>query len=217
MKKVFLLFVMLLASSAGYAQGYAAADAVAWADANGKKIGNALIQTDLSEIVLRTDDGQIFAASIDPEHGFWGGPGIVFSGTNCTGSAYTNWASIDGPLPTALFGPPGAFLYKAVPGVSYVAPDTPVTIQSGWSPWTPGRQDQGNWGCTSFSPTQHYGVPLVPAADLGAQFQTPFHLIGVVYSPTGTAQCCGDCNGNGQVTVDEILTAVNSALNGCAH
>jgi hypothetical protein len=29
------------------------------------------------------------------------------------------------------------------------------------------------------------------------------------------AQCCGDCNGDGHVTIDEILTAVNNALNGC--
>jgi len=29
------------------------------------------------------------------------------------------------------------------------------------------------------------------------------------------AQCCGDCNGDGHVTVDEILRAVNRALNGC--
>lgn len=29
------------------------------------------------------------------------------------------------------------------------------------------------------------------------------------------SQCCGDCNGDGAVTVDEIITAVNRALNGC--
>ncbi len=30
------------------------------------------------------------------------------------------------------------------------------------------------------------------------------------------AQCCGDCNGDGSVTVDEILTAVNHALGSCS-
>lgn len=29
-------------------------------------------------------------------------------------------------------------------------------------------------------------------------------------------QCCGDCNGDGMVTVDEIITAVNRALAGCS-
>ncbi|MBP1685708.1 MAG: hypothetical protein H6Q33_1851 [Deltaproteobacteria bacterium] len=30
------------------------------------------------------------------------------------------------------------------------------------------------------------------------------------------AQCCGDCNGDGAVTVDEVLTAVNHALTSCS-
>ena len=30
------------------------------------------------------------------------------------------------------------------------------------------------------------------------------------------AQCCGDCNGDGVVTVDEILAAVNRAVGSCA-
>jgi hypothetical protein len=30
-------------------------------------------------------------------------------------------------------------------------------------------------------------------------------------------QCCGDCNGDGQVTIDEIITAVTRALNGCEN
>jgi hypothetical protein len=28
-------------------------------------------------------------------------------------------------------------------------------------------------------------------------------------------QCCGDCDGDGQATVDEIVTVVNRALSGC--
>ncbi len=30
------------------------------------------------------------------------------------------------------------------------------------------------------------------------------------------ARCCGDCNGDGTVTVDEVLTAANSVLTGCS-
>jgi hypothetical protein len=30
------------------------------------------------------------------------------------------------------------------------------------------------------------------------------------------AQCCGDCNGDGAVTVDELIAAVNRALGDCA-
>jgi hypothetical protein len=32
---------------------------------------------------------------------------------------------------------------------------------------------------------------------------------------TAAQECCGDCNGDGAVTVDEILTTVNFALGGC--
>ena len=30
------------------------------------------------------------------------------------------------------------------------------------------------------------------------------------------AQCCGDCNGDGEVSISELVTAVNNALNGCS-
>ncbi|MBX3024794.1 hypothetical protein KF840_07775 [bacterium] len=30
------------------------------------------------------------------------------------------------------------------------------------------------------------------------------------------AQCCGDCSGDGNVTINDLITAVNNALNGCA-
>lgn len=30
------------------------------------------------------------------------------------------------------------------------------------------------------------------------------------------AQCCGDCAGDGNVTINDLITAVNNALNGCA-
>jgi hypothetical protein len=29
------------------------------------------------------------------------------------------------------------------------------------------------------------------------------------------AQCCGDCNGDGRVTINELIIAVNNALDGC--
>ncbi|HSQ00502.1 MAG TPA: hypothetical protein VL049_25045, partial [Candidatus Dormibacteraeota bacterium] len=30
-------------------------------------------------------------------------------------------------------------------------------------------------------------------------------------------QCCGDCAGDGQVTIDDLIRAVNNALNGCSE
>jgi hypothetical protein len=46
----------------------------------------------------------------------------------------------------------------------------------------------------------------------------PAILVGVLLvlrAPVGRAQCCGDCDGNGGVTVSELITAVNDALSGC--
>jgi hypothetical protein len=39
----------------------------------------------------------------------------------------------------------------------------------------------------------------------------------LVALPRGAAaQCCGECDGNGEVVVNELVTAVNRALEGCS-
>jgi len=48
---------------------------------------------------------------------------------------------------------------------------------------------------------------------MGAALSTM--LVVVVAPPGAAAQCCGDCNGDGQVTIDEIVKAVNRALEVC--
>ena len=40
-------------------------------------------------------------------------------------------------------------------------------------------------------------------------------IIGTSMSAVHSAQCCGDCNSNGSVSVDELVTAVNADLSGC--
>ena len=41
-------------------------------------------------------------------------------------------------------------------------------------------------------------------------------VLGVVCSPAQTVgQCCGDCNGDGAVAINELVTAVNRSLGGC--
>lgn len=40
-------------------------------------------------------------------------------------------------------------------------------------------------------------------------------IVGLVVRGAA-AQCCGDCNGDGAVTVNELVTAVNRALTGCS-
>ena len=37
----------------------------------------------------------------------------------------------------------------------------------------------------------------------------------LLFPPVAGAQCCGDCNSDGEVTINELITAVNSALGQC--
>jgi len=42
--------------------------------------------------------------------------------------------------------------------------------------------------------------------------------LAATLGPSGAvAQCCGDCNGDNEVTIEEIITAVNRTLEGCAN
>lgn len=52
--------------------------------------------------------------------------------------------------------------------------------------------------------------PAVEAMDI-SQFTAPFSL----RTASGAAACCSDCDRNGEVTVDEIITGVGFALGGC--
>jgi hypothetical protein len=41
-------------------------------------------------------------------------------------------------------------------------------------------------------------------------------MINIALGNANIATCfAGDANGDGQITIDEVLTAVNNALNGC--
>src|SRR5262245_58250294 len=37
----------------------------------------------------------------------------------------------------------------------------------------------------------------------------------VLWTGTAIAQCCGDCNGDGRVSISDLVTAVNNALDNC--
>ncbi len=50
---------------------------------------------------------------------------------------------------------------------------------------------------------------------MGKLYSFAFVVMLVTTARGVVAQCCGDCNGNGQVTVDELVTAANHALDGC--
>jgi len=69
--------------------------------------------------------------------------------------------------------------------------------------------NEPNEGCQQTNIDPGPVIPVVALGDLLSVFTPPFHLVAA------GATCCGDCNDNGVVTVDEILTGVNEALSGC--
>ena len=61
---------------------------------------------------------------------------------------------------------------------------------------------------TTFGVTEKRATLILVSASL---------VSALVWSMAGSAraQCCGDCNGDGAVTINELITAVNNALSGC--
>lgn len=57
------------------------------------------------------------------------------------------------------------------------------------------------------------GIPTAPTIPTGTRSPAPTATLTVTPTPSA---CVGDCTGGGQVTVDEILTAVNIALGNAA-
>jgi hypothetical protein len=63
--------------------------------------------------------------------------------------------------------------------------------------------------------------PATPTATTAAEnTPTATPTLGVPSTPTATSgiplpACCGDCDDSGEVTINELITAVNNALNGC--
>jgi len=75
---------------------------------------------------------------------------------------------------------------------------TAQVAQAGTNVWTSHGPYGGNVLALAINPT----TPSTLYAGMG----------GGVFSIQQVSVCVGDCNGNGQVTVDEILTLVNIAL-----
>lgn len=65
------------------------------------------------------------------------------------------------------------------------------------------------------TPINRRAKPATPSTTATATLISTGTATPTLTSTATPPPCVGDCNGNGQVTVDEILAAVNNALNGC--
>jgi hypothetical protein len=173
-------------------------------DANNKTLGNlADLNTQAgASILLATEDGAVVDVKVS-RHTLLSFAGLFFVTGDCTGTAYAerNTFVSDPLVPYALLGPPGTTLYRK----DTTAAHATLTFLS-----------EFKFGDCS-NPTQDAPpvdpVPLLPVIDLDTQFAAPFHVVAP--APVTPTSCCGDCNGNGEVTINELVTAVGSALTAC--
>jgi len=197
--------VLLMRAADG--QGLQPVDALLLVDANGKKVGK-MVQPSYfafinnvadASIAYQWNGGSPFLLAASPNGFERGLRPVVFESTDCSGTPYLSSPSMV-PIPPVLqFGDvdaPGHTLYLPDPNAT---PQT-VIAMSGFSVF------DGTCGVVSGS--FQGAVPALRAVDLDTIFTPPFHAVAA-------ARCCGDCNGDGHVTIDEILTSVNNALTNC--
>jgi hypothetical protein len=177
-------------------------------DANGKKLGDALSiaappanEYAALPYVAFTVNGHMVVLPVEA-YGFpSGGSGpFVYRLPDCSGTPYmTPFCSGVDLLPCTKVTGDG--LVISIPDPTA----TPVTVTTANRDYWWCYSGQCQWCDVTVGEKL---VPAITLADLSTQFTPPFRLV-----PAST--CCGDCNGDGTVTIDEILTSVNQALNGC--
>ncbi len=201
------MLALVLAATAD-AQTLQPLDQLAVVDGNGKTVGKFLdfYQGDPSHVGVLLKANDLIFEVYATANGFAGTDAnwdfIAFQSTDCSGQAFYQKFT-DTP---AVAG--AAFVAVGAPDYTVYVPTGPpqqVTLLSMFD---------STGTCTSVVSSYGFPVPVQAAFDLGTLFTPPFRLT-TVSSTTSGAACCGDCNGDGQVTVDEILTSVNYALNGC--
>jgi hypothetical protein len=196
-----VLLTFWLTAATVTAQTLQPVDALILVDSTGKKLGNVLSVVSAQEPLVATVgfsvNGRPFLVTVNDAWVSSGGG--LYTSTDCTGTFYGSPQTGE-LMERAAVGPSGMILY--LPDLN-AKPQTITVMSLPQQPF-----------CSSVRPFLVANVvPYVQVADLSTQFTPPFHLVPA--STGSSASCCGDCNGNGQVTVDEILTTVNNALNGC--
>jgi len=128
---------------------------------------------------------------------------VYFASADCTGPPLIRRVHRDpnDPPPAitidAAIGPPGRTIYVPEPGAT-----GQLTVpRSFW------EEDTDSCASPSVGPGL---VRALALANLEDYFTPPFRVV------SAPAACCGDCNADGEVRVDELVTGVNRLLFGCA-
>lgn len=211
--------ITLLAASAGFLLASASlgqtiqpVGGLTVVDANGKRVGSVIDLSKMSDAiggdaVALQVDGHIFrlnftrtTITVPTTVRFF------FESSDCTGTPYVeaggSGVDFDALIPESFIEPPGQTVYIAD------TTDTPTSRMLG----SQYAMSAGNCLPTP-SVLRLTVIRALPLLDLATNpFVPPFH---VVAAQQGAAACCGDCNADGSITIDEILTGVNNGLNGC--
>lgn len=181
-------------------------------DANNKVVADAIgvrVGEGITAAVAFDINGQtlVFRVTTDALIGSTGsGSGYVFfESIDCTGSPLVSGGDFPIDLaPRTTVRGPGQTVY-----VPTDANEVPTLLTT--------RSSRPPVGTNGYPCVQSEGSSLLIHAtallDFESLFTPPFRLTA---SATSSAiRCCGDCNGDGAVTVDELVTAVNYALGTC--
>ncbi len=179
-------------------------DQLSVVDANGKAVGKLVDlykgSAGTAIVALKAND---FIFTVFIHRDTFETADLCFESADCSGPA-VSCDCLDPPLigaAAAVVSSPGNTLYAPAAG----AAPRQVMLQSTRSADGTCQGLSGGFACD-------VALPIQPLIDLNTLFTPPFRLAAA--SATAAA-CCGDCSGDGAVTVDEILTSVNYALNGC--
>ena len=194
------------ALAAPQAQAIQSVDELTVVDATGKKVGKLIdtgAEKDFVDVVLQAGTTTFVKLTVLRD-GLGSSIDVAFASTDCSGTAYfVQDDSVDSGG-HSLFAAAGV----APPGHTLYVEDTGATART----VTVGSFFSSDVGCYPGG----FAVDAVPGpsmVDLDALFTPPFHL--VAGSQGQVSGCCGDCNSDGAVTINEIITSVNYALGQC--
>jgi hypothetical protein len=164
-------------------------------DSTGKLVGYVFDAENNTPTIILSSAGIFFRVAVAPNglQRTVTNDVLKFETSDCSGTGYLS-ASSGVLVNGVVIGPPDTTAYIPDPAAS---PRT-ILVNSLLEGDT----------CDTPSGSSHFDkqVPAIKIA-LSAYYTPPFSLV-----PQG---CCGDCNEDGTIAINELVTAVNSALYGC--
>jgi hypothetical protein len=165
-------------------------------DVSAKKVGTLF---DPSTGVFFNLNGRLFSVRVAQE-GFFTRTRVYFESTDCSGAPHADRSRLGDTfgttatklVPEAALAPPGHTAY--IPDLSS-APTT-ITVMS---------QSTPSGSCETTGPYSNDLLPVVRLVNLDAVFTPPLSI-----GPS--TETCGDCDGSGTVTANEITRVISNVF-----